>query len=536
MFISIISFPVYILLHYYVCKSLSSDLGLEKTARITLFILFGIFASLIFLGEKAGNEILLLVSNLWMVALSLQFITNFLSGSLTVLYPNKKSLWTGISIAFTFLLTLFVLNIGFEPFPYSRLGEALLASLFLFGVYFLVYRGLSSVLDLADKGKAKLIVVLWAWFLVTNVLLRGQMLIILFALLFFVFRRISTGLSLKRTGNIVLALFLGVVTVLSLPQMTFSGDVWNNILVYSIGGVCMGFLTIAFTVMLVEMGISWFSPSTKIYQVLFSIFLIVILTSYSAVNGFRDPVIREFDIPVKDLPKELAGFSIVQLSDLHVGELLRAEWLQNVVNRVNSLDPDVVVFTGDLFDSSYENGEEIINLFKKFKSRNGLFAVIGNHEFYSGIPRFLEFSSKAGLTVLQNSSVKIAGTIQIVGVNDRAAENTEYGGTDIEKAFADINRENPVIFLAHRPENFGEAVGYGTDLQLSGHTHAGQIPPLDIITFIFNRYNYGLYESEGAYIYTSCGTGVWGLRMRLFSKSEIVKFTLIQSGQPSGIN
>ena len=156
-----------------------------------------------------------------------------------------------------------------------------------------------------------------------------------------------------------------------------------------------------------------------------------------------------------------------------------------------------------------------------------VFAVPGNHEFYSGIENFLNFARMANIQVLRNENVTIADGIQIIGIDDKAGKMISGRDVDLRSAALDCNFNNPVILLSHRPTNFEESAGIGVDLQLSGHTHAGQIPPMDLIVRLVYKYPYGLYKYKSAFIYTTCGTGIWGPPMRLFSQSEIVKIDLV---------
>ena len=154
------------------------------------------------------------------------------------------------------------------------------------------------------------------------------------------------------------------------------------------------------------------------------------------------------------------------------------------------------------------------------------YACTGNHEYYAGVDEFLKMAEESNIRVLLNEHVVIADTIVLAGVNDSSEKRMSGPGDDLEKALAGADLNKPVVLLSHQPDVFKQAHKAGVNLQLSGHTHAGQIPPMDLIVQLYFKYTYGLYREGTSYIYTTCGTGTWGPPMRLFSRSEIVKIVL----------
>ena len=224
---------------------------------------------------------------------------------------------------------------------------------------------------------------------------------------------------------------------------------------------------------------------------------------------------------------ELTGFSIAHLSDLHLDGLKTLKWFQSIIMRVNNLNPDLIVITGDLIDSACDGLEKFCEPLRQLKAPYGVFAITGNHEYYVGINRFLEFAEKSNIIVLRNSSRTIANAIELIGIDDDTGKRFSLAGSDLKKAIANCDSSKPLILLSHQPKYFTEVSAMGIDIQLSGHTHAGQIPPMDLIVSLLYEYPYGLYRNDSSYIYTSCGTGTWGPPMRLFSRSEIVKIILV---------
>jgi predicted MPP superfamily phosphohydrolase len=304
--------------------------------------------------------------------------------------------------------------------------------------------------------------------------------------------------------------------------------------------------------------VSPFYPSHSRVRVIIVLTILALAYGYAVYNGSRVPVVKELTIPIKTLPKNMSGFTIVQLTDLHLGDIVSPGWLRKTVEKTNGLKPDLIVITGDLCDTA--NFEKYIDSLGKLKAKYGIIAVTGNHDEYS-IDTFLEIAARTGMRVLRNQWVTVAGGIQVVGIDDptfhggdsmpdlKAAMKTPWHGGPIccansfvsvfirflvrarhykEAATKKIDTEKPVILLSHQPDVFDEARQLGVDLQLSGHTHAGQIPPWNIVISLTYRYPYGLYRKGDSYIYTSSGTGLYEVPMRLMSNNEIVRITLVR--------
>jgi predicted MPP superfamily phosphohydrolase len=350
---------------------------------------------------------------------------------------------------------------------------------------------------------------------------------IYFLLHFFVFKRIANGLKLDSRPRLYLAFVLIIGAVLSvvakiivrwveIPPLTFGGGVW------------LGLISIAFFLFIIEALFSWIFPSQRQRAVLVALALLFLTSLVAMVNGGKAPVVKTYKITLAKLPEELSGFTIVQLSDLHLGDIARPNWLKKVIEKTNRIKPDLIVITGDLIDASSFNTEEYCQLLEQLKATHGIIAVTGNHEFYSGIQHFLTLAEKACIKILRDEAITIADGLQIVGIDDPAVRQARTGGSDLKKAMEGVDSNKPVILLSHRPEIFKKAIEFGIDFQLSGHTHAGQIPPMDLIVYLYYKYPFGLYKENDKYIYTSCGTGVWGMPMRLFSRSEIVVFNLVK--------
>lgn len=246
------------------------------------------------------------------------------------------------------------------------------------------------------------------------------------------------------------------------------------------------------------------------------------------------------DVPVRlpRLPRELDGLTIVQISDLHVGPTIRQREVDRVVEQANALKPDVVAITGDLMDGSVRELGGIMEGLGRLRARYGVHFVTGNHEYYSGVEDWLAFLPKLGIRVLRNERVSIGdagASLDLAGVDDWHAGRFGNGhGYDLAKAVKGRDPDRALVLLAHQPLGVEGGVRAGMGLQLSGHTHGGQIFPFNFAVRAAFRYVKGLYEVDGgqvaggaAHIYVSKGTGYWGPPMRLGVPPEIGKITLV---------
>lgn len=249
-----------------------------------------------------------------------------------------------------------------------------------------------------------------------------------------------------------------------------------------------------------------------------------------AVFSARLPAaLRTVAVRLPRWPNELSGYTLVQLSDIHAGETVGRGFIEKLVRRANALDPDMIVITGDLVDGSVEDLAPIVAPLASLRARDGVWFVTGNHEYYSGAEAWVEHLRGLGIRVLRNERVAIRGEngFDLAGTNDYAARGFGQGpGQDLPRALANRDPARAVILLAHQPRSFLEAAGLGVDLQLSGHTHGGQIFPMHYLTGLVQPYLTGLHRRGDSMIYVSRGTGYWGPPMRLGAPSEITRLVL----------
>lgn len=291
----------------------------------------------------------------------------------------------------------------------------------------------------------------------------------------------------------------------------------------------LGILAIAFFFFLLYRLAAWVFPSHAKNLAIITLALIGFISLASLIIGNLNPRVRQITIPVKNLPKELNGFTLVQISDLHLEAYKSKKVIVDIVDKILALKPDMVVITGDLIDSGAQGEPVFCEQLKRLKPPHGVYAVTGNHEFFTPWEIFEHLSACGNINILRNQSALAAGQLQIVGLDDDQASMAGGPGPKLDRAMKGLDPEKPTILLYHRPFLFDEAAAKGVDLQLAGHTHAGQIPPMDLIVYLYYKYPAGLYQKDGAYLYTSPGTGHWGPAMRLFSRTEITHFTLTQA-------
>lgn len=356
--------------------------------------------------------------------------------------------------------------------------------------------------------------------------------LIYFFMHFFIFKILVKHLLLPGK-SIKLIRLIFIFSGLSFPISVLLSRSLRFYLLNHYAFIWLGIAAIAFTVCLV-IGLAFLIfPGKKQLIAVIGLSIIGIISLYSLFNGLRPPVVKSVTISLKNLPGKLKGFSIVQLSDLHLEPYKSRRILSSIVEKVNALKPDLIVITGDLIegdiqlDSKSNNGENhFIAELKKLKAAYGVVAITGNHEFYAGMQHFYKLAETLNFEILRNRLLKIENCLQIIGIDDDEAKRFGQKGPDLDSLIKECDRTKPIILLYHRPTGFAAAAAKGVDLQLSGHSHAGQIPPIDILVHLVYKYPAGLYEKNGSYIYTSPGAGYWGPPMRFLSRNEITHIIL----------
>lgn len=258
--------------------------------------------------------------------------------------------------------------------------------------------------------------------------------------------------------------------------------------------------------------------------------LTVALSAVALRGGLAAPRVQRVEIALPRWPAALDGFRIVQLSDVHIGPLLDRRFAATITGIVNELDADLVAVTGDLVDGSVARIGAEVEPLRELRARHGVFFVTGNHDFYSGADSWVARMAECGWRALRNERVAIGAgeaSFDLAGVDDTHGHLVEPGaGEDVERAFADRDESRAVVLLAHDPATFQRASRKGVDLQLSGHTHGGQIWPFRWAVRASVPWVAGLYRLGASLLYVSRGTGFWGPPMRLGAPAEITELTL----------
>ena len=238
---------------------------------------------------------------------------------------------------------------------------------------------------------------------------------------------------------------------------------------------------------------------------------------HSAIDGVQ---IKDVEVKLRGLPAGLAGFRLVQISDVHVGPLLRRDWVAHVVEQVRALAPDLVAITGDLVDGRVHEIREHVAPLATLQPKHGVFFVTGNHEYYSGVEEWYAHLPTLGVRPLRNERVQIAPGLELAGIEDPT------GDPDLGAALRGRDSSQALVLLAHQPRQFAEAARRGVPLTLSGHTHGGQIWPFSWLVALAQPYLAGLHRRGDSQLYVSRGTGFWGPPMRVFAPPEITLLRL----------
>ncbi|MCW8954904.1 MAG: metallophosphoesterase [Sulfurimonas sp.] len=247
--------------------------------------------------------------------------------------------------------------------------------------------------------------------------------------------------------------------------------------------------------------------------------------SAKATYNSRFVELEKINIKIKNLKQ---SYKIVQLSDIHIGGIIDAAFINEVVQKVNKLKPDIVVITGDLIDIKVQNATKPLNELKGLKSKYGTYFVVGNHEYFHGIDEIIKAVKSLDIRVLENENVYIGEEgkgFNLAGVYDVMGYRVGHHLPDLSKALLNI-KESPTVLLAHQP-SYIQMIEDKVDLLLSGHTHGGQIYPFRFLVKLQQPYVSGLHQhNENLQIYVNKGTGFWGPPMRLGASAEISEIIL----------
>lgn len=255
---------------------------------------------------------------------------------------------------------------------------------------------------------------------------------------------------------------------------------------------------------------------------------VIIILTIGHINA-RNPVVKIIPINISKKIDGMDSLSIAMISDIHLGTIVGKKRFDSIIQKVNKIHPDIVLLPGDIVDEDLKPviiqnlGETLCNI----KSRYGIFAVMGNHEYIGGVEEASEYLKSHGVNVLRDEVVKVNNNLFIVGREDLSiARFTGRKRKTLEQLLENVPEEYPVILMDHQPFNVDESAKLNIDLQVSGHTHHGQLWPLNYITNIIYEVSWGYRKDNNRHLYVSCGVGTWGPPVRLGNVPEIINFQI----------
>ena len=264
-------------------------------------------------------------------------------------------------------------------------------------------------------------------------------------------------------------------------------------------------------------------PLVKLIS-LCSVLLVLLVLSVVGYIRFSNPQVVTLNL---DIPKNVShtdNLSIVAATDVHLGDMIRKGRLVEYVKLINDQKPDIILLGGDLFDRNMHTVEEqhMDTVLQKLKAKYGVYAVVGNHEYFGNVTRAVNYMTKSGIKVLRDDAVTIDNKFVLIGRDDYTNRHRK----PLKTIISDSDMSLPMILLDHQPFNLAEAVENKMDVQISGHTHNGQIYPFSLIVSKMYQLAYGYRKMGNTHFYVSSGLGLWGAPIRLGTQSEIVHMNL----------
>jgi predicted MPP superfamily phosphohydrolase len=363
----------------------------------------------------------------------------------------------------------------------------------------------------------------------------------------YIFFKVKGVFPLDTAGSVLLGLFLLYMALSPMVTYIFTlrgGGPYTRVSAF-FGYMWMGFLILFFSSLIfldlynLCIKLSGFiflrDMSTFMLSPFYSFFIPVFISSGLTIYGYfgaKDLRVRRLTVRTPKLPEDIKRVRIAHISDVHLGVIVRDKILDKLIKKVNSENPDMIVSTGDLIDGGLKQIRYLIDKLRSMNARLGKFTVIGNHEFYSGIKSSQEFLEDSGFTVLRGCGVTVKGLINIAGVDDSEGGVYKESKNSVLKSEREVLSELPLdrftLLLKHKPEVDTDSLGL-FDLQLSGHTHRGQIFPINLaVRFFFYPHSSYKELSRGSAISVSGGVGTAGPPVRLFSPPEITIIEIVQ--------
>jgi hypothetical protein len=269
-------------------------------------------------------------------------------------------------------------------------------------------------------------------------------------------------------------------------------------------------------------------PMVKLYSFLISVVVTISLLTYGYFNAMN-PKITKLEININKQVDGMKQLHLVFASDIHLGHVIGKKSIENIIAKINSLNPDIVLFPGDVVDEELYPvvNKKLGEAFTKLNPRFGVYAVTGNHEYIGGVENAVKYLSRHGIKVLRDEAVNINDQFYVVGREDISINSFTSGKRkSLEELVKSVDNNLPVVLMDHQPISLSEASKNEIDLQVSGHTHHGQMWPLNYITENVFKLSWGYRQVKNSHFYVSSGAGIWGPRVRIGNHPEIVSIIL----------
>ncbi len=320
-----------------------------------------------------------------------------------------------------------------------------------------------------------------------------------------------------------------------LPRILYDGMLWIGSFWFAF--ILYFFLAIVF-IDLLRLANHWFNFFPQSFEQNYiktkeiTALIVVVIITLTVAAGFinsRNLKVRTLNLIIPKGSSSLTELNAAVVSDIHLSPMDNASFLKNIINKINKLNPDVVLLPGDIVDDKPKVLRErgIGNNFREIKSKYGVYASTGNHEFITGVKESVKFMEDYGIVVLRDSAIKIDEGFYIAARDDRSINQfSNEKRASLETILENVDKNFPVILMDHTPFGLEDAEKNNVDLQLSGHTHHGQMWPNNIITNMIYKVSWGYLKLGNTQYYVSCGAGTWGPPVRLGSDSEIINLKI----------
>jgi len=349
-------------------------------------------------------------------------------------------------------------------------------------------------------------------------------------------------ISLLRTNYLILFLILSSSFFAGRILERYYPSIFSDILVWIgsfwLGAILYFFLIIIFLDILRLINNSFpFFPAfatfdylkTKSAVLMISILAVFVLLGFGFINA-KNPVIKELKLNVNKSAGNLKVLNIVMASDIHLGTIIGKNRLKEIVDKINGLNADIVLLPGDIVDEDVAPviRNDIGSILIRIKSKYGTYAVTGNHEYIGGVEPAVNYLSEHNINILRDSVLKIDDSFYLVGREDRSISS--FAGKkrkELSALLSETDKSLPIILMDHQPFGLDSAVKNGIDLQISGHTHNGQLFPINLIEKFIFELSSGYLKKEQTHFYVSTGVGTWGPPVRIGNRPEIVNIKLL---------